>query len=102
MVLKVGPGLVQMVAFHPGGKHVFGGMIGGIQRWQVADGHQVGGQTEMELCTVFASRVTGGQCAVLLKEQVLGTGHCSHSRGHSGGVCSRHCARLLQVCHRGH
>ena len=39
---------VWAVAFHPDGKHVFGGTNDGIRRWRVADGQEVGKQIGMD------------------------------------------------------
>ena len=47
---------VYTVAFHPDGKHFFGGTENGIRRWRVADGQEVGKQTGMNLDAVSVSR----------------------------------------------
>ena len=49
-------GALWAVAFHPDGKHFFGGMSNGIQRWRIADGQQVGEQTGMNMNDISVSR----------------------------------------------
>ena len=49
-------GEVYTVAFHPDGKHFFGGTVNGIRRWQVADGQEVGQQTGMNMNAISVSR----------------------------------------------
>ena len=56
VVLKTGSGAVWTVAFHPDGKHVFGGTSHGIRRWRIADGQEVGNQTGMNLSAISVSR----------------------------------------------
>ncbi|KAG8220767.1 WD40-repeat-containing domain protein [Butyriboletus roseoflavus] len=42
VVLDTGRSVVKAVAFHPDGKHVFGGGDDGIRRWRLKDGQEVG------------------------------------------------------------
>ena len=56
MVLDTGrDDQVWAVAFHPDGKHVFGGDEAGIQQWRLADGREVGQQTGMKLRAIAVS-----------------------------------------------
>jgi WD40 repeat protein len=48
-------GTLYTVAFHPDGKHFFGGTRDGIRRWRVADGQEVGKQTGMDLNAISVS-----------------------------------------------
>lgn len=57
MVLDTGhPGWVWAVAFHPDRMHVLGGGDGGIQRWRLVDGQEVGKYTGMKLRAITVSR----------------------------------------------
>ena len=57
IVLNTGSsGHVLALAFHPDGKHLLGGYNGGIQRWQLTDGQEVGKQTGMQLRAISVSR----------------------------------------------
>ena len=47
---------VHAVAFHPDGKHFLSGNDDAVQRWRVADGQEVGRQTEMELRAISVSK----------------------------------------------
>jgi WD40 repeat protein len=49
-------GSVWTVAFHPDGMHFYGGTRDGIRRWRVADGHEVGKQTGMDMNVISVSR----------------------------------------------
>ena len=49
-------GTLYTVAFHPDGKHVYGGMGDGIRRWRVADGQEVGKQTGIDMNATSVSR----------------------------------------------
>ena len=49
-------GVVWAVAFQADGKHVLGGSGGGIQRWRLADGQEVGRQAGMRLYAISVSR----------------------------------------------
>ena len=49
-------GGVYTVAFHPDGKHFFGGTENAIRRWRVADGQEVGKQTGMDMNAISVSR----------------------------------------------
>jgi WD40 repeat protein len=51
-----GDGTLYTVAFHPDGKHFFGGTRDGIRRWRVADGQEVGKQTGMDMNAISVSR----------------------------------------------
>ena len=55
MVLEGGAGSVWAVAFHPDGMHFFDGTSEGIRRWRVADGQELGKQTEMDLNAISVS-----------------------------------------------
>ena len=44
------------VVFHPDGIHLLGGGNDGIQQWSLADGQEVGRQTEMQLRAISVSR----------------------------------------------
>ncbi|KAG8220762.1 WD40-repeat-containing domain protein [Butyriboletus roseoflavus] len=46
----------KVVAFHPDGKHVFGGGDDGIRRWRLEDGQEVGEQTGVDLRAISISR----------------------------------------------
>ena len=48
--------IVYAVAFHPDGKHLFGGGDDGIRRWRLSDGREVGKQTEMRLRAICGTR----------------------------------------------
>ena len=48
-------GEVRAVAFHPDGKHILGGGRGGIRRWRLEDGQEVGRQAEMWLQAISVS-----------------------------------------------
>ena len=57
VVLETGSYAVWTVAFHPDGKHVFGGMEDEIRRWRIADGQEVGKQTGKDhVNTIAVSR----------------------------------------------
>ena len=56
MVAEGSPGGLYTIAFHPDGKHFFGGTIDGIRRWQVADGKEVGEQMGMDMNALSVSR----------------------------------------------
>ena len=56
MVAESSPGGLYTIAFHPDGKHFFGGTIDGIRRWQVADGKEVGEQMGMDMNALSVSR----------------------------------------------
>ncbi|KAF8558569.1 WD40 repeat-like protein [Imleria badia] len=56
MVLEHGTGDIYAIAFHPDGKHFYGGTGDGIRRWRVADGQEVGKQTGMNLNAISVSR----------------------------------------------
>ena len=47
---------VQAVAFHPDGMHLLCGSDGGIRRWRLADGQEVGKQTGTKLRAISVSR----------------------------------------------
>jgi WD40 repeat protein len=49
-------GTIWTVAFHPDGKHFYGGTRDGIRRWRVADGQEVGKQTGMDMNAISVSR----------------------------------------------
>jgi WD40 repeat protein len=49
-------GTIWTVAFHPDGLHFYGGTEDGIQRWRVADGQEVGKQTEMDMNAISVSK----------------------------------------------
>ena len=46
---------VRAVAFHPDGKHILGGGRGGIRRWRLEDGQEVGRQAGMWLNAISVS-----------------------------------------------
>ena len=50
------PSGVWAVAFHPDGMHLLGGGDGGVGRWRLADGQEVGKRTGMNLRAITVSR----------------------------------------------
>ena len=57
MVLDTGGSkTVYAVAFHPDGKHLFGGGLDGIQQWQLSDGREVRKRTGMCLYAIDVSK----------------------------------------------
>ena len=48
--------LVYAIAFHPDGKHLVGGGDGGIRRWRLSDGQELGKQTGARLRAICLSR----------------------------------------------
>ncbi|KAN0094478.1 hypothetical protein V8E55_002765 [Tylopilus felleus] len=49
-------GPIATVAFHPDGKHVYGGNIYGVRRWRIADSRVMEMQARMSLYSISASR----------------------------------------------
>ena len=56
IVLEASTSQVRAVAFHPDGKHVLGGGSGGLWRWRLEDGQEVGKHTGMVLHAISMSR----------------------------------------------
>ena len=56
MVLGGGAGGVWAVAFQPDGKHFFDGTTREIRRWRLADGQELGKQTEMNMYAISVSK----------------------------------------------
>jgi WD40 repeat protein len=57
MVIETGDnGAIFSVAFHSDGMQLLGGKQFGLQRWRVADGHEVGNQMGMDVNAISVSR----------------------------------------------